>query len=263
MQEHEQKHSCFMGRITPAGMLWVAGLIVVLVWAWFGAEIDPIQLIRDSGNIKTLVHDFFPPDFTDWRMYVQEMLTTIQVAIWGTLLAILCAIPLGILSAANVVPVWVCQPTRRFMDCLRAINEMIFAMLFVVAVGLGPFAGMLALWAHSTGVLAKLFSEAVEAIKKQPVEGVRATGASFVEEVIFGIIPQVFPLWISYSLYRLETNIRSATVIGMVGAGGIGLVLWELIRSFDFPRTCAVIACIVVVVTIFDMLSERLRRMVL
>ena len=149
------------------------------------------------------------------------------------------------------------------MDAARAINEMVFAMMFVVAVGLGPFAGVLALWVHTTGTLAKLFSEAVEAIKVSPVEGVRSTGASFLEEIIFGVIPQVSLLWISYSLYRFEANVRSATVVGMVGAGGIGMVLWELFRSFNFQQTCAVMAIIVLVVTLFDLLSQRLRKMVL
>lgn len=113
------------------------------------------------------------------------------------------------------------------------------------------------------GVLAKLFSEAVEAIEPSPVEGVRSTGASFLEEVVYGVIPQVFPLWISYSLYRFESNVRSATVVGMVGAGGIGMVLWELIRSFAFEQTCAVMALIVLVVVVFDMLSQQLRKRVL
>ena len=150
------------------------------------------------------------------RLYATEMVVTLQVAIWGTLLAVVCAVPLGILSSDNIVPWWVYHPVRRLMDAARAINEMVFAMLFVVAVGLGPFAGVLALWVHTTGVLAKLFSEAVEAIEPSPVEGVRSTGASFLEEVVYGVIPQVFPLWISYSLYRFESNVRSATVVGMV-----------------------------------------------
>ena len=220
-------------------------------------------MITESGSILTLIKDFFPPDFTDWRLYATEMVVTLQVAIWGTLLAVVCAVPLGILSSDNIVPWWVYHPVRRLMDAARAINEMVFAMLFVVAVGLGPFAGVLALWVHTTGVLAKLFSEAVEAIEPSPVEGVRSTGASFLEEVVYGVIPQVFPLWISYSLYRFESNVRSATVVGMVGAGGIGMVLWELIRSFAFEQTCAVMALIVLVVVVFDMLSQQLRKRVL
>ena len=202
-------------------VIW--GLVLaMLAWAWRGAEMKPMALVEQGGNILTLISDFFPPDFTDWRMYVEEMIVTLHVAIWGTLLAVICAVPLGIMSSENIAPWWICQPVRRLMDAARAINEMVFAMMFVVAVGLGPFAGVLALWVHTTGTLAKLFSEAVEAIEVSPVEGVRSTGASFLEEIIFGVIPQVFPLWISDSLYRFEANVRSATVVGMVGAGGIG-----------------------------------------
>ncbi|KPC23076.1 Phosphonate ABC transporter [Pseudomonas savastanoi pv. glycinea] len=146
------------------------------------------------------------------------------------------------------------------MDAFRSINEMVFAMLFVVAVGLGPFAGVLALWISTTGVLAKLFTEAVEAIEPVPVEGVRATGASALQEVIYGVIPQVMPLWISYALYRFESNVRSATVVGMVGAGGIGVILWENIRAFAFVQTSAVLLVIIVVVSVIDIMSQRLRK---
>ena len=222
---------------------WAVAL-AFLVWSWGGAEMPPMTLITESGNIFTLIKDFFPPDFTDWRLYATEMVVTLQVAIWGTLLAVVCAVPLGILSSDNIVPWWVYHPVRRLMDAARAINEMVFAMLFVVAVGLGPFAGVLALWVHTTGVLAKLFSEAVEAIEPSPVEGVRSTGASFLEEVVYGVIPQVFPLWISYSLYRFESNVRSATVVGMVGAGGIGMVRWHWARAFlGGPRRGTAVRC--------------------
>jgi phosphonate transport system permease protein len=184
----------------------------------------------------------------------------VQIALWGTLLAIICSVPLGILCADNITPWWIHQPLRRVMDAFRSINEMVFAMLFVVAVGLGPFAGVLALWISTTGVLAKLFAEAVEAIDPGPVEGVRATGASALQEVIFGVIPQVMPLWISYALYRFESNVRSATVVGMVGAGGIGVILWENIRAFQFTQTCSVLLVIILVVSVIDIFSQRLRK---
>ena len=146
------------------------------------------------------------------------------------------------------------------MDAARAINEMVFAMLFIVAVGLGPFAGVLALWVHTTGVLAKLFSEAVESIDQQPVDGIRATGASASQEIVFGVIPQVLPLWISYSLYRFEANVRSASVLGMVGAGGIGQILWEIVRGFEYAQTAAVLIILIISVTIIDLLSSFIRR---
>jgi phosphonate transport system permease protein len=129
-----------------------------------------------------------------------------------------------------------------------------------VAVGLGPFAGVLALAVHTTGTLAKLFSEAVEAIDPRPVEGIRATGAHKLVEVAYGVIPQVMPLWLSFTLYRFESNVRSASVVGMVGAGGIGVVLFEVIRGFQYAQTCAVLMILAVSVTLIDLLSATLRK---
>lgn len=240
-------------------LLW-GGLLAVLAGSWQGAEMRPLDLVRDSGNMAEYLGGFFPPDFTDWRHYLQELIVTLQIAVWGTALAIACAVPLGLLASSNIAPAWVHQPVRRLMDGCRAINEMVFALLFVVAVGLGPFAGVLALWVHTTGTLAKLFSEAVEAIDPQPVEGIRATGANALEEIVYGVIPQVMPLWISYSLYRFEANVRSAAVVGMVGAGGIGMVLWEVIRSFQYAQTAAVLIMLIVAVSVIDVLSSRLRK---
>jgi phosphonate transport system permease protein len=210
--------------------------LAMLAWAWQGAEMNPLALYRDSGNMATFAADFFPPDFHEWRSYLKEMIVTVQIALWGTVLAIVCSVPLGILCAENITPWWVHQPIRRVMDAFRSINEMVFAML------------------------AKLFAEAVEAIDPGPVEGVRATGASALQEVIYGVIPQVMPLWISYALYRFESNVRSATVVGMVGAGGIGVILWENIRAFQFTQTCAVLLVIIVVVSAIDIVSQRLRK---
>jgi phosphonate transport system permease protein len=240
----------------------IAILLAYVVWAWRGAEIAPLDLIKDSGNMVILAKDFFPPNFRDLSYYLKEMMITIHIAFWGTVFALVCSVPLGVMSSENVVPAWVYQPVRRLMDACRAINEMVFAMLFVVTVGLGAFAGVLALWIHTTGILAKLFSEAVEAVDPGPVEGIRSTGAGLIREVWFGILPQVIPLWISFTLYRFESNVRSATVVGMVGAGGIGVVLWEMIRGFLFKETCAVMLVIIVAVTMFDMLSAYLRKQV-
>jgi phosphonate transport system permease protein len=191
------------------------------------------------------------------------MVVTVHIAVWGTVLAIVCAIPCGLLCSENLVPSWVYQPVRRIMDACRAINEMVFAMLFIVAVGLGPFAGVMALWVHTTGVLAKLFAEAVEAIDPRPVEGVRATGANALEEILYGAIPQVLPLWISYSLYRFESNVRSASVLGIVGAGGIGQVLFQSIRGFYYAEAAAILIVVVLTVTAVDLVSQQLRKLVI
>ena len=235
-------------------------VLALLALSWQGADMRPLALLRDAGNMGVYAAGFFPPDFGDWRNYLREMVITLQIALWGTALAVVCAIPCGLLCSSNIVPWWVYQPMRRMMDAARAINEMVFAMLFVVAVGLGPFAGVLAIFVHTTGILAKLFSEAVEAIDGKPVEGIRATGAGALAEIVYGVIPQVLPLWISYVLYRFESNVRSAAVVGMVGAGGIGVVLWEIIRGFQYAQTCAVMLIIIVTVSLIDLVSARIRK---
>ena len=241
---------------------WIV-TIAILGAAWHGADMRPLDLLRDSGNMSQFTREFFPPDFSDWREYLVDMWTTVAIAIWGTVLAVLCAIPLGLMCASNMAPAWVLHPVRRLMDACRAINEMVFAMLFIVAVGLGPFAGALALWVHTTGVLAKLFAEAVEASDPRPVDGVRATGARHIEEIVYGVLPQVMPLWVSYALYRFEANVRSATVVGMVGAGGIGVSLYEAIRSFNYAQTAAIMLVIIVIVVCIDIGSAALRKRML
>ena len=246
--------------------MWIIGwgaLALVLVGSWQGADMRPWDLVAQSDNMVRFLAGFFPPDFGDWEYYLEQMVITVQIAVWGTFLAVVCAVPLGLLSSENIAPWWVYHPIRRLMDAFRAINEMVFAMLFVVAVGLGPFAGTLALWIHTTGVLAKLFSEAVEAVDPRPVEGIRATGATPVQEAVFAIIPQVLPLWISYSLDRFESNVRSATVLGIVGAGGIGQIFYEAIRGFYYAQTAAIIIIVVLSVTILDIISQRLRKLVI
>ena len=240
-------------------LTWVV-IVLLLAASWQGAEMRPLELFRDAGNMSSYARDFFPPNFRDWRVYLSEMLVTVQIAIWGTALAVLTAIPFSLLASSNIAPFWITQPMRRLMDGCRAINEMVFAMIFVVAVGLGPFAGVLALWVHTTGILAKLFSEAVEAIHPEPVEGIRSTGATALHEIVYGVIPQVIPLWVSFALYRFESNVRSATVVGMVGAGGIGVVLWDIMRSFQYGATTAVIIIIVLTVTLIDLISSRIRK---
>ncbi len=240
--------------------LWLV-LMGLLAWSWAPAEMFRVSaLFTDWRNMAEFGHAFLHPNFHDWDSYLADMIVTIQIAIWGTTLAVFFGIPFAILSSANVCPQWVVQPVRRLMDACRAINEIVFALMFVVAVGLGPFAGVMALFIHNLGVFAKLFSEAVEAIDPRPVEGIRATGARPVQEVIFGVIPQVMPLWSSLTLYRLETNVRSATTLGIVGAGGIGQTLYESIRGFQYGETAAQVIIVVVTVMAIDMLSARLRK---
>lgn len=240
------------------GWLLVAGL---LAWSWNPAEMFRVtSLVTDWRNMAEFGSAFLHPNFRDWDQYLSDMVVTIQIAIWGTALAVVFGVPFAILCSANVCPVWIVQPVRRLMDSCRAINEIVFALMFVVAVGLGPFAGVMALFVHNTGIFAKLFSEAVESVDPRPVEGIRVTGAVRVQEVIFGVIPQVLPLWSSFTLYRLETNVRSATTLGIVGAGGIGQTLYESIRSFQYGDTAAQVIIVVVTVIVIDLISARIRK---
>jgi len=263
----------------PARNWWRTGLVIfcwlvfiaAMVLAYIETEIRPLDLWSDRANMATQVREYFPDTifswsswiayFSDWRMIADKMLETVYIALWGSVLAVVCAIPLGLLSAHNVAPWWIRHPVRRAMDACRAINELVFALMFVAAVGLGPMAGILALWIHTMGTLAKLFSEAVEAIDPRPVEGIRATGANRVEETLFGVIPQVVPLWISFSLYRFEANVRSATVLGIVGAGGIGQPLHESIRAFHLNDAGAILIIIIVAVVVLDIISAQVRRL--
>ncbi len=242
------------------GWLITAGLIALLAWSFAPVEMHKSpSLFTDWRNMAEFLAGFLKPNFHDWDVYLREMVETVQIAIWGTALAVVFGIPMAILASANVSPQWIVQPVRRLMDAFRAINEIVFALMFVVAVGLGPLAGVLALAVHNVGIIAKLFSEAVEAIDPRPVEGIRSSGASKLQEVVYGIIPQVMPLWSSFTLYRFETNVRSATVLGLVGAGGIGHSLYENIRGFNYAETAAIIIIVVATVMLIDMISARIR----
>lgn len=258
-----------------ANAVIAAGVIIILVWSFDSADMDrSYLLVENASDMGEFIAGFFPEDITSeasrtsyWQNLmhgfteaVPQMIVTVQIAIWGTFIAILAAIPFGLLSARNVAPNWVVQPIRRLMDVFRSINELIIALVFIAAVGLGPLAGVMALAVHTTGVLAKLFSEAVEAVDNGPVEGVRATGATPLHEVIWAVIPQVAPLWTSFGLYRFESNARSATVLGLIGAGGVGQILFEAVRAFDYQRTAAIVIVIVLAVSAIDLLSQLLRK---
>ncbi|TFW12036.1 phosphonate ABC transporter, permease protein PhnE [Brevundimonas intermedia] len=251
-------------------LAWVAD---ILVWGGVAAvllySIDAVDLGNlprlFAGNDSTLlfVHDLLRPDFSDWKMFVAKMWETVQIALWGTFLAVLLGIPLGLAAARNIAPVWVVTPVRWVMNLLRSVPDLVIGLLFVTAVGLGPLAGVLAITLNTAGVLAKLFSEAVESIDKGPVEGVRATGAGKLHEIVWGVLPQVAPLWTSFALYRFESNSRSATVLGLIGAGGIGQVLFDSMNAFDFRAVSAIVIVVVVAVTLIDTLSQVMRRRLL
>jgi phosphonate transport system permease protein len=274
--------------ITPIRIFWTLMAIIVLIYAGQQSDLSFGELLEGTGRMAASISNYFPPDFTDAGFprlgtevcpsrsfliplgfstlcipqegYLADILETIGMGIWGTLMAAIVAVPLSVISAENIAPYWLVFATRRFMDAMRAINEIVFALIFVVAVGLGPFAGVLALFVHTSGILGKLFSEAIEAIDPGPVEGIRATGASKLQEIMFGVVPQVIPLWTSFTLYRFESNVRSAAVLGFVGAGGIGFSLFQSIKGFREPQVCAILILMITAVGIIDTLSAKLRQ---
>jgi phosphonate transport system permease protein len=249
-----------MGQWAFDVLLW-GGIAVALAISFGPAELSKLpKLFANSENMREFGHQFLRPDFGEWKLFVAQMWLTIQIALWGTCLAIVLAVPLGLLAARNVTPPFIQIPVRRLMDVIRSVPDLVVGMVFIVAVGLGPFAGVMALAFNTGGVLGKLFSESVEAIDKGPVEGVRATGALPLHEIVWGVIPQVAPHWTSYALYRFESNSRSATVLGLIGAGGIGQVLFDSLNSFNYSRVSAIALIIIFAVSCIDILSQTIRR---
>lgn len=240
-------------------LIW-GGVAVLLVISFHPAEVNKFSaLFAGSENMQRFSSQFIRPNFGQLPDYIGKMWLTIQMALWGTALAIIIAIPMGLAGAKNVAPAWLQFPVRRVLDILRAVPDLVVGSIFVVAVGLGPFAGVMAIAVNTGGVLGKLFAEAVESIERGPVEGVRATGATPLHEIVWAVIPQVAPLWTSYALYRFESSSRSATVLGLIGAGGIGQAMFDSINSYAFDQTSAIVIVIAVAVSGIDLLSQVIR----
>jgi len=242
----------------------VAGVTAAaLFWSAHYLGLSLPELVNGAPWIADLVSRMFPPNWGFLRQLGKPVLETIQIAVWGTFFSAALALPLCFLAARNMVPRWIFHTTRQFFNAARGINELIFALIFVAAVGLGPFAGVLALSLHGAGMLGKFFAEAVEEADRGPIEALRATGASATQVVTFGILPQVLPAWIAATLYRLEVNLRAATVLGMVGAGGIGFELYSSLKLFQYQDTATCVLVILAMVMSADYLSSRLRARIL
>lgn len=243
--------------------LW-GGLALALAYAFDAVDIDNLpRLFGGSATAGELAGALMSPDFTRWAFFLDKMIETVRIALWGTFLALFLAIPLGLMAARNVAPAWLVWPVRRVMDLMRSVPDLVIGLVFVIIVGLGPLPGVLALALNTGGVLAKLFSEAVESIDKGPVEGVRATGAQPLHEIVWGVLPQVAPLWTSFALYRFESNARAATVLGLIGAGGIGATLIDAFNSYNYREVSAIAIIVVITVTLIDMLSQVMRKRLL
>lgn len=251
---------------------------VVYVWGLRGTHVDLGELAAGVPNIVNFIVRLFPPDFQletievglpalatpPLSLAVPEIvfaiIETVQMAVIGTSVAIFAGIPFGLLAARNTAPhPLVYQAIRMVMNINRAVPEIIFALVFVAAVGLGPFGGVLALAVGSIGAIGKMYAEAIEAIDPQQVLALRATGANRLQIFLYSVVPQAMPVMASYSLYLFEHNVRSATILGLVGAGGVGFIIAKYIALFQYHQLMGALLLIVLMVTVVDRVSDFLR----
>ena len=251
----------WLSRSRTIGLVLAA--FALLVFGLIHLEFSPARMIDGVGKLGTIAYLMLPPNPETWAKvmsYAISMGETLAIAILGTLLAVVIAFPLSFLAARNVMTNRILQLlSRRFFDSIRGVDTLVWALIWINVVGLGPFAGVLAVMTADIGAFGKLFSEAAEAADRRPVEGIMSTGGSHIQSVRFGLIPQILPVIASQVLYYIESNTRSATIIGIVGAGGIGMHLSEQIRMLEWQQTSFIILMILVTVAIIDFVSTRIR----
>jgi len=265
-------------------MLILLVLAIVYFTSWFDTEMSVGSLIEGWGYMRSYIvgnpeiegSSFFPPSFIvyDIRIYIKAMYETIEMAVVALFLSVVVGFPLSLFASRNILKILipgrgiVARGLRRSVyacatlvaNIFRSINEIVWALLFVSAVGLGPMAGILALGVHTAGVLCKLLSEGNEAIDPGPVEALTATGASFPKIIVYAVLPQTMPHFISMVLYRFESDVRSASILGFVGAGGIGFYLFDKVRAFENADVTTIIIIIVITVWLIDRLSAMIRK---
>ena len=247
------------GRVLTIGIL--AGMVLLAAVALMRLEFSLARLGSGLVQLGTFLGLMIPPSPGGHALlFLHALAETVAIAFLGTLLAALFAFPLGFLAARGVLGGMALRfLTRRFSDTVRGVDTLIWALIWINVVGLGPFAGVMAIMTSDIGSFTKLFSEAIEAVDRKPGEGILSAGGTKLHVVRFGIIPPVLPVLLSQVLYYFESNTRSATIIGIVGAGGIGLHLAEMIRTYEWDRVAFIILLVLVTVAIIDFASTRLR----
>lgn len=243
-----------------------AVLVFLIGWCIHDFDITPARIIGGIGKLGHIVSIMFPPSLDGplLREAAVKIGETVSMALLGTLIGALIAFPLGFLGAKNIVPLeWVRLSTRRGFDVMRAFEQLVLALIFIRAFGLGPLAGILAIAISDIGTLSKLFAEAIENTDRKPVDGVMAAGADSVQTLRFATLPQVLPVMLSNVLYQLESNTRSATILGIVGAGGIGFLLDERIRAFQWPDVTTIAIVLILTVSGIDWLSAHMRHAII
>jgi len=241
-------------------MLGVPIALVLLVWSFVGAEFNFAELGEGAANMGEFLSRLFPPTWDKLDVIVDLLIETLQMAIVGTVLGAVLSLVVAFGAASNIAPTWLYYPTRWVMNVIRSLPDLVFALMFVSAVGLGPFAGILAMTIGSIGSIGKVFAEAMESVDDGPVTAMQAVGASRRQVVQYGVLPQAGPLLVSYTLLLFEGNVRGATILGMVGAGGIGLELTTAMKMYDYGHLSAIVICIIVLVTVIDQASAVIRR---
>ena len=241
------------------------GIAAVLLLLFGMAQLGFLdgKFLAGLGKLGEIAGLMLPPNPGDWahvRLYVMSLIETVAISLLGTLAAAVLAMPLALLAAKNVTTARVLHfLSRRSLDTIRSVDILIWALIWINVVGLGPFAGVLAIMTSDIGNFGKLFSEAIEAADRKPREGIVSTGGGAILGVRFGILPEVFPVLASQVLYFFESNTRSATIIGIVGAGGIGLHLAEAIRTLELQQASFIILMILIAVAAIDVVSNQLR----
>lgn len=236
-----------------------AAIAAVFIWSAVATEVSAGRMVEGLPFMWDFLRRMVPPDPSVLGNAIRGAIQTIQIAIVGTVVAAVLALPVGFAAARNAAPRWLFYTSRLLLNAFRAVDTLVYALFFVAAVGLGPFPGVLAVIVYTATVLAKLYSEAIEAIEPGPVEAVRATGATALQVLRWGVLPQLVPQFLSFTLYRFETNIRAAAVLGFVGAGGIGFYVQTYLRLLNYPAAASVLLVLVVLVMVVDFASSRLR----
>ena len=240
---------------------FIFSLIAALILVVIDLEIDFIKLFSDSSKyFADILSRMLPPDFSNFKNLIYAMLETIEIAFLGTFIAIVLSIPVGLFSARNLAPNYVVFLIARIVTIFfRAIPEFIIAMILVIAVGFGAIPGVLALGLHTMGFLAKFYAEDIEHVNKGPIEALKSSGASKSQIISFAVIPQIIPSFVANNLYILDRNIRMATMLGIVGAGGIGYELQSSFRMFEYQKVSAIIIIIFITIFLIDHLSSYIR----
>lgn len=241
-------------------LLGLGALVLLYGWALTGLQAD-LTLLKDSvPYMVDFVMRLFPPDWSVVDVAVKALIETVQMSLWGTTIGAILSIPVALLSAHNLAPRWLRWLANLVQNAVRSVPSIVLGLFFVAATGLGAPAGTLALGIYTIGYLAKFYQQAIEAVDPRSLESLEVIGASKVQIAQYGIFPQVLPLVLGYTLYMFEYNIRAASVLGVVGAGGIGFELVNYIRGFEYTKATTMMLVLLVVVTIIDALSSKLRQ---